>query len=118
MLSMATAAWLLPLLALPSMAGLPALIQAPPPLPPADISAPRVGREAPLQSGRQLRLGGQLQQARWQLRQGAAGQLVELWLPLEVLQNQLGMASRSQSSGALKLEWYGRELEVPPTCQE
>jgi hypothetical protein len=117
MLSMATAAWLLPLLALPSMAGLPALIQAPPPLPPADISAPRVGREAPLQSGRQLRLGGQLQQARWQLRQGAAGQLVELWLPLEVLQNQLGMASRSQSSGELKLEWYGRELEVPPTGQ-
>jgi hypothetical protein len=114
---MATAAWLLPLLALPSMAGLPALIQAPPPLPAVDISTPRSGRGGELQSGRQLRLGGQLQQARWQLRQGAAGQLLELWLPLEVLQNQLGMSSRSQSSGALKLEWFGRELVVPATSQ-
>lgn len=117
MLSMATAAWLLPLLALPSMAGLPSLIQAPPPLPPAVISAPRSRGDAPLQSGRQLRLGGQLQQARWQLRQGSGGQLLELWLPLEVLLNQLGMSSRSQSSGALKLEWFGRELEVPATGQ-
>jgi hypothetical protein len=114
---MATAAWLLPLLALPSMAGLPALIQAPPPLPAATISAPRSSREGALQSGRQLRLGGELQQARWQLRQGAAGQLLELWLPLEVLQNQLGVSSRSQSSAALKLEWFGRDLVVPATDQ-
>lgn len=114
---MATAAWLLPLLALPSMAGLPALLQAPPPLPASATSTPRDGREATLQSGRQLRLNGQLQQARWQLRQGAGGQLQELWLPLEVLQNQLGMSSRSQSSGALKLEWFGRDLEVPAASQ-
>ncbi len=114
---MATAAWLLPLLALPSMAGLPALLQAPPPLPQSGLSTLRNGREAALQQGSQLRLNGQLQQARWQLRLGDASQILELWLPLEVLQNQLGMSSRSQPSGALKLEWFGRELEVPTTSQ-
>lgn len=114
---MATAAWLLPLLALPSMAGVPALLQAPPPLPQTGLSTLRDGREAALQQGSQLRLNGQLQQARWQLRLGDASQILELWLPLEVLQNQLGMSSRSQRSGALKLEWYGRELEVPTSGQ-
>ena len=55
---MATAAWLLPLLALPSMAGLPALLQAPPPLPQSGLSTLRNGREAALQQGSQLRLNG------------------------------------------------------------
>jgi len=114
---MATAAWLLPLLALPSMARLPALLQAPPPLPQAGLSTPRTARETAGQQGQHLRLNGQLQQARWQLKLGNSGQIVELWLPLEVLQNQLGMTSRSQPSGTLKLEWYGRELEVPTSGQ-
>jgi len=114
---MATAAWLLPLLALPSMAGLPALLQAPPPLPQAELSTPQAARETARQQGQHLRLNGQPQQARWQLKLGNSGQIVELWLPLEVLQNQLGMTSRSQPSGTLKLEWYGRELEVPTSGQ-
>ena len=85
-----------------------------PPLPPQVL--PGEGRSTG-RSGARLDLNGELQQARWQLRQGSGGQLLELWLPLEVLLNQLGMSSRSQSSGALKLEWFGRDLVVPATDQ-
>ena len=113
---MTTAAWLLHLLAPAAIAALPASLPAPPPVPIED-QVRLQGRQAPMQIGQTLRINGQQQQARWQLREAAEGRPLELWLPLEVLQNQLGMASRSQSSGTLKLEWYGRELEVPPAAQ-
>jgi hypothetical protein len=41
----------------------------------------------------------------------------QLWIPLEVLENQLGVTSRSRSDGALELEWFGQELKVPASAQ-
>ena len=64
-----------------------------------------------------MRINGQPQQALWQWVRGQSSTPEQLWLPLEVLQNQLGVSSRSLSSGALKLEWFGQELEVPASGQ-
>ena len=82
----------------------------PPPLPPQIV--PGDGRTAG-RSGASLGLNGELQQARWQLS-GSTTDPSQLWLPLEVLQNQLGVQSRSLASGGLQLNWFGRERDVPP----
>lgn len=63
-------------------------------------------------SGSSLRINGMAQQARWRL-EGTPTAPQALWLPLEVLQNQLGVASSSGSNGSLTLEWFGQELVVP-----
>ena len=47
------------------------------------------------------------QQARWQIEGG------ELWLPLEVLEGQLGVNRRATPDGDVVLEWYGQRLVVP-----
>ena len=70
-----------------------------------------------MQNGSLLQINGLSQRARWQLRRSADRSIEELWLPLEVLQNQLGVSSRNTPSGSLKLEWFGRELEVPAAAQ-
>jgi hypothetical protein len=110
---MAPAAWLLSLLAFSSLASLPVLPPPPPPPSPVAPALPLRGG----QSGSQLRINGLVQQARWQLHQQPRGGVPSLWLPLEVLENQLGMSSRSTPQGALRLEWFGRELEVPASGQ-
>ena len=58
-------------------------------------------------AGDVMRINGLRQQARWQIEAG------ELWLPLEVLEGQLGVARRSDSTGAMVLEWFGQRLVVP-----
>jgi hypothetical protein len=104
----------------------------PPPPPPAatvpartptapDRVAPRGGGPAAWRlEGAELRINGQSQRARW-LWLGAAappeGGGDQLWLPLEVLQDQLGVSSRTLPDGTLDLEWFGRGLRVPPAAQ-
>ena len=117
----------------------PPQLQPPPPLPPVPSPAGPPQRSGPaqpprslspssgairsgpmpsgLQSGRLLRIGGHLQQARWQWRPAQADQSEQLWLPLEVLEGQLGVSSQSRSDGSLVLEWFGRQLVVPPQGQ-
>ena len=96
------------------MALLPALLALHPGiplLPPPPLPAPQ--RTAPLRSGRAsaegstLVLNGQRQQARWLLERG------ELWLPLEVLEGQLGVSRREGPNNSLELEWFGAELSIP-----
>ncbi|QPN67068.1 phosphodiester glycosidase family protein [Synechococcus sp. CBW1006] len=67
-------------------------------------------------TGTAVVINGQRQQARWESRQSPAGSS-ELWLPLEVLQGQLGVSSRTIDGGTLDLEWYGRPLVVPAVDQ-
>ena len=61
-------------------------------------------------------INAQEQRARW-LWLGEGGQPAELWLPLEVLQNKLGVSSVSRAGGQLELQWYGRSLPLPPQQQ-
>jgi hypothetical protein len=97
------------------------------PLPPVPPPAPAAG--APLQRpdprlptaavrrGTAVRIQGRSQQAAWEWLEGSGERPTQLWLPLEVLQNQLGFRSRSRSDGTLALEWFGVELLVPPSAQ-
>jgi len=79
------------------------------------------GRPSPAPSSREgssLLINGRSQQAQWRWI-GASGQPpLQLWLPLEVLQNQLGVSSRSLPDGSLDLEWFGQGLKVPPAGQQ
>jgi len=93
-----------------------ALVAPPPPPPPAPTALQSVpANPGELQAGSLLQINGQIQQARWQLQSSSDHRRQEVWLPLEVLQNQLGVSSRSTPDGLLRLEWFGRELDVPPT---
>jgi hypothetical protein len=68
--------------------------------------------------GNSLLINGRSQQAQWRWI-GASGQPPQqLWLPLEVLLNQLGVSSRSLPDGSLDLEWFGQGLKVPPSAQQ
>ena len=68
--------------------------------------------------GRIVNLQGLRQRAAW-LWSGPSDQTPrQLWLPLEVLQGQLGFSSRTRLDGALELEWFGRNLIVPPAQQK
>ncbi|MFN9923163.1 MAG: phosphodiester glycosidase family protein [Cyanobacteriota bacterium] len=98
-----------------------------PPLPPPEPVAPRqsfpatrerppLWRSAPSRTGNRLVINGREQQAAW-LWRGEGPQPEELWLPLEVLQGQLGFSSRSRPDGSLDLEWFGVRLIVPPERQ-
>ena len=85
-----------------------------PPLPPQVVPSDSraTGRSGDSLGGGSLGINGALQQARWQLS-GSATAPSQLWLPLEVLQNQLGLESRSLATGGLRLSWFGRERDVP-----
>ncbi|MCP9889150.1 phosphodiester glycosidase family protein [Cyanobium sp. ATX 6A2] len=93
----------------------------------AALAAPRmppaVRRSSPTPAAPETREGatvlvnGRAQQARWRWI-GAESAPSQVWLPLEVLQNQLGVSSRSLSDGTLDLEWFGRPLKVPPDQQQ
>ena len=95
---------------------LPAVSQAiplgpPPPVPPMGAAA------APERQGSSIGINGRLQSARWQWVGDLRDTPQQLWIPLEVLENQLGVTSRSRSDGALELEWFGQELKVPASAQ-
>lgn len=87
--------------AAPPISGVP--LRSPPPVP-LQAQAPWVEADA---SGRRVRVNGLPQDALWQAEGG------ELWLPLELLEGQLGVSRREGENGALVLEWYGRQLTVP-----
>jgi hypothetical protein len=116
---MAGAPWLIALLA-PA-----ALLAQTSTLPPPPVPAPSLAPSAlssPQSSPASLDLGGAHrggrlainaleQRARW-LWLGDGSSPAELWLPLEVLQNQLGVSSVSRADGQLELQWYGRSLPL------
>ena len=83
----------------------------PPPLVPIGAAA------ATERQGSSIRINGRLQSARWLWVGGLGNTPQQLWIPLEVLENQLGVTSRSRSDGALDLEWFGQELKVPASAQ-
>lgn len=110
---------------------LPAAAAAAPPLappPPPAVPAPAAARQAPqhperdggqdVLRGETLVVNGRRQQAQWRWHGRAGAPPRQLWLPLEVLQNQLGVSSRSLSDGSLDLEWFGQGLKVPPAEQQ
>ncbi|MFM8525813.1 MAG: phosphodiester glycosidase family protein [Cyanobacteriota bacterium] len=82
-----------------------------------EASLPGATADQGLTSGRVVVLAGRRQQARWQWQPATAGQPEQLWLPLEVLEGQLGVTSRSRSDGSLLLDWFGRQLAIPPEGQ-
>jgi hypothetical protein len=112
---------LLPLLSLGTGSALLAVTlppTAPPPIPAAHLTGPpkEAPREAPDAirsrwpregSGVSVSINGLRQQALWRLENG------ELWLPLEVLEGQLGVTRRPRADGGLTLEWFGQRLVVP-----
>ncbi|MDM7952267.1 MAG: phosphodiester glycosidase family protein [Cyanobium sp. CZS 25K] len=114
-------------LALLALLGAPPVTRAaPPPMPPAlpDVAPPRRSRPGPMRlapsaevGGTRLALNGRPQQAAWRWDGDDPRQPRALWLPLEVLEGQLGFSSRSRPDGGLALEWFGRELVVPPGAQ-
>jgi hypothetical protein len=105
------APWLL-VLCLPAVSlAIPLGPPPPPPVPPMGAAA------APERQGSSIRINGRLQSARWQWVGGLRDKPQQLWIPLEVLENQLGVTSRSRSDGALELEWFGQELKVPASAQ-
>jgi hypothetical protein len=131
-LPMAGAPWLIALLA-PVALFAQANPLPPPPVPaaslaPSPLSSPLSSPVSlPVSSPANLDLGGAHrggrlainaleQRARW-LWLGDGISPAELWLPLEVLQNQLGVSSVSRGGGQLELQWYGRSLPLPPQRQ-
>ena len=105
------APWLL-VLCLPAVSqAIPLGPPPPPPVPPMGAAA------APERQGSSIGINGRLQSARWQWVGDLRDTPQQLWIPLEVLENQLGVTSRSRSDGALELEWFGQELKVPASAQ-
>jgi hypothetical protein len=93
------------------------LIPPPPPEPAPRSVSPATPLPPEVRRGTTLVINGRRQQAGWQWVDGIGERPRELWLPLEVLQDQLGFSSRSRSDGGLDLEWFGRALRVPPEGQ-
>ena len=105
------AGWLL-VLCLPGVGrAMPITPPPPPPLIPIGAAA------ASERQGSSIRINGRLQSARWLWVGGLGNTPQQLWIPLEVLENQLGVSSRSRSDGALDLEWFGQGLKVPASAQ-
>lgn len=76
----------------------------------------RAAPSADLRNGTIVRINGRRQQALWRWIGGDSPRA--LWLPLEVLQNQLGVSSRSLPDGSLDLEWFGQPLRVAAADQQ
>jgi hypothetical protein len=114
-------------LALLALIGAPPVTQAaPPPQLPVlpEPQVPRRSRPEPMRAapaselgGTRLTLNGRSQQASWRWDGSDPRQPRALWLPLEVLEGQLGFTRGSRPDGSLSLEWFGRELVVAPEDQ-
>ncbi len=102
-------------LALLALTGAPPVIQAAPP--PQLPALPRRATPSAGVEGTRLTLNGRSQQAAWRWEGGNTRQPQALWLPLEVLEGQLGFSRDSRADGSLSLEWFGRELMVPAAAQ-
>ena len=99
----------------PGPVGLP--VAAPPLAPAADRGQGSAASPSSNdQQGTRLRLNGLEQRAAW-LLSGGGGEAAQIWLPLEVLQGQLGFSNRSRPDGSLELEWFGLSRLVPPAEQ-
>ncbi len=72
---------------------------------------------APSQEGQRIVINGREQSARWQWLPAVGGNPAQVWLPLEVLQGQLGVASSTRVDGSLELEWFGRKQLVSTSGQ-
>ena len=97
---------------LPALAALlPGIPLTPPPPLPAPAPRPALQRRATPAStarlqGTSIRINGLSQQALWLQDAG------ELWLPLEVLEGQLGVSRSPGANGSIDLEWFGQKLSV------
>ncbi|MFN6132321.1 MAG: phosphodiester glycosidase family protein [Synechococcaceae cyanobacterium] len=69
---------------------------------------PQAGDGGHLRAGARLSVNGREQRAGWRWGGGRGPFGQELWLPLEVLQGQLGFRSRTGEGGSLEIEWYGQ----------
>ena len=87
----------------------------PPPLPPTAPAPSLQRRVAPTPSGQLLgssiSINGIRQQALWLEESG------ELWLPLEVLEDQLGVSRSSRANGSIELAWFGQTVVLPADRQ-
>lgn len=93
---------------LPALLALhPGIPLLPPPPLPAEQRAPLRWSTRASAQGSSLLLNGKRQQARWLLDRG------DLWLPLEVLEGQLGVSRREGPKNTLELEWFGVEVTIP-----
>ncbi|WP_254934843.1 phosphodiester glycosidase family protein [Cyanobium sp. WAJ14-Wanaka] len=77
----------------------------PPPPPPLETPAPARGTA----EGRRLVIQGRQQEARWLWIGSSSSEPEALWIPLEVLEGQLGVVRR-RSEGSVELEWFGQTL--------
>jgi len=123
--------WLLVLLLPAASRAIPLAMPPPPPPPPsattpatpaAPARLPGANRAPRPETGQQrqgssLRINGRTQTARWLWLGPSGDRPTQLWIPLEVLENQLGVTSRSRSDGSLDLEWFGQGLQVPAGAQ-
>jgi exopolysaccharide biosynthesis protein len=97
---------------LPALAALlPGIPLTPPPPLPAPAPRPALHRRpAPASKARlqgtSIRINGLRQQALWLQDAGA------LWLPLEVLEGQLGVSRSPGANGSIDLEWFGQKLSL------
>ncbi|MEB3322994.1 MAG: phosphodiester glycosidase family protein [Synechococcaceae cyanobacterium] len=91
-------------------------LPSPPPALAAPSSAPP-SVAGPRRAGRTLSISGRSRPAPWEWVGSAGRPPAQLWLTLEVLQEQLGFSSRTRPDGSLDLEWYGRGMIVPPARQ-
>ncbi|MBM5784275.1 MAG: phosphodiester glycosidase family protein [Cyanobacteria bacterium K_DeepCast_35m_m1_288] len=97
---------------LPALAALlPGIPLTPPPPLPAPAPRPALQRRATPAStarllGTSIRINGLRQKALWLQDAG------ELWLPLEVLEGQLGVSRSPGANGSIDLEWFGQKLSV------
>ena len=106
----------------------PALaLPPPPPLPPPEpalLSAPQPTGVTPgadaaaSRQGDRLLIHGVAQRARWLWLGPVDAPPRQLWLPLEVLQERIGVSSRSLADGSLELEWFGSRLLAPRAAQQ
>ena len=67
--------------------------------------------------GTRIQLNGRRQTSRWLWQGNGNAAPQQLWLTLELLQEQLGVSSRSRADGSLDLEWFGQPLLVPASDQ-
>ena len=105
---------------------------APPPLPPLPAALPE-GRVLTMPAasggldrrpdvegerrGDQILINGRPQRAAWIWRREVGAGRPQIWLPLDVLQGQLGFTSHGRPDGGLDLEWFGTTLQVPRQAQ-